>query len=181
MAKIWPVYEGKGSSGETAWADLPVSEAISLFELRPDDFVSDLMTPPKFGDTDRDLWLLGYKHIVVEIGRSEGRRAKWKPGFYRSKVQPDEAVRKLLQQALATALGSENVVRVEYGPTTDSRGHDALKITVVIVPGATEILRKGASLAALVKLQERLSEMGEERTPIIEYATEAELAQDAGA
>ena len=77
-------------------------------------------------------------------------------------------------------LGAENVVRVEFEPATDSQGQDALKITVVIAPGSTEKLAKGASLSALVRLQERLSKMRDDRTPIIEYATEAELAQDGG-
>jgi hypothetical protein len=50
----------------------------------------------------------------------------------------------------------------------------------VITPGATKKLKNGAVLDALVKLQERLREMRESRVPIVEYATEAELAQDAG-
>jgi hypothetical protein len=37
-----------------------------------------------------------------------------------------------------------------------------------------------AVLDALVSLRQRLREMREERIPIIEYATEAELQQDAG-
>ena len=180
MAKIWPVYEGKEPTRGGPWANLPVSEAVSLFELRPEDFVSLSATTPRFGKVDRDLWYLGYKHIVVEIGRNEGRRANWKPGFYRSRVKPEDAFGKLIQQALVAELGTQNVVRVEYQPTTDSQGQDALKITVVIAPGATKKLAKGASLNALVRLQERLSQMQEDRTPIIEYATVAELAQDGG-
>jgi hypothetical protein len=77
-------------------------------------------------------------------------------------------------------LGAENVVRAEYEPTTDSQGRDALKVTVVIAPGATKRLKGQSALSALVGVQKRLREMGEDRTPIIEYATEAELAQDAG-
>ncbi len=180
MAKIWPVYEGRAVTKGGPWAELPVSEAVSLFELQPKDFVSDLATTPRFGRVDRDLWYLGYKHIVVEIGRNEGRRTKWKPGFYRSRVKPEEAFRRLIQQALVAELGAENVVRVEYETTTDSQDQDALKITVVIAPGATGKLAKGASLNALVRLQKRLSEMREDRTPIIEYATEDELKQDGG-
>ncbi len=180
MAKIWPVYEGREPTRGGPWADVPVSDAISLFELRREDFVSDLSATPRFGKGDRDLWYLGYKHIVVEIGRNEGRRIKWKPGFYRSRVKPEDAFAKLIQQALVSELGAENVVRVEYEPAIGSQGQDALKITVVIAPGAVKKLSKGASLDALVRLQARLSEMRENRTPIIEYATEAELAHDGG-
>ncbi|HEX9904118.1 MAG TPA: hypothetical protein VGA77_04065 [Propylenella sp.] len=180
MAKIWPVYEGKEPTMGGPWAELPASEAISIFELRPGDFVSDPEMTPRFGNVDRDLLYAGFRHIVVEIGRSEGRRVNWKPGFYRSRVKPEDAFGRLIRQALAAELGQDNVVRVEYGPAIDSLGRDALRVTVVVAPGATKKLKSGAALDALVRLRERLHEMREERTPIIEYATEAELREDVG-
>jgi hypothetical protein len=179
MAKIWPVCEGASPTRGEPWAELPLSEAISLFELDREGFVSELTRTPRFGDTDDDLWYLGYRHIVVEIDPSESRRAKWQPGFYRSRVKPQEAFRRLIQQALVTELGQENVIRVEYEPTADSRGQDALGIMVVIKPKATKKLATEAPLKALVSLRKRLREMRDDRTPIIQYATEAELAQDA--
>lgn len=179
MAKIWPVYEGKEPTIGEPWARIPASEAVTLFELRHNDFVSDLAPPrPRFGDVDRDLTYAGHKHIVVEIERDEGEKAKWKPGFYKSRVKPNEAFRRLIHQVLATELGRKNVVRLEFEPTTDSRGQEALKITVVIPPRATKKLKGASVLDALVKLQDRLREMHENRTPIVEYATEAELKRD---
>ena len=86
----------------------------------------------------------------------------------------------MIRQALVTELGDENVERLETEPTTDSRGQDALKITIVIAPDATRRFKSGAVLDALVSLKERLFELGEHRTPIIEYTTEAELEQDDG-
>jgi len=179
MAKIWPVSEGREHTPPARWAEIPISEAIPLFELRSEDFVSDLAAPPRFGDPDRDLWYAGSKHVVVEVARKEGQHAKWKPGFYKSRIAPKEARIRLVRQALATELGDENVLRVELQPTTDYQGRDALKITVVIAPGATQRL-KDRVLDALVALQKRLREMGDSRVPIIEYATEAELAEDDG-
>jgi hypothetical protein len=129
---------------------------------------------------DRDLTYAGFKHIVVEVERNEGRQAKWKPGFYMSRIKPEEAFGRLIRQALAVELGKENVVRLNWEPTTDSRGQEALKVTVVIAPEATEKLKSGAVLDALVGLQKRLHEMGEDRIPIVDYVTEAELRQDAG-
>lgn len=179
MAKIWPVHEGKEPTQGGPWAELPVSEAIAIFELNPDGFVSDSASDVRFGDVNRDLWFAGFKHIVVEIGRSEGRRVGWKPGYYKSPVSPEDAFGRLIQQALATELDEQNVLRIEYGPGTDSLGRDALRVTVVIAPDATAKLQSGAALDALVRLRERLHEMREERTPIVEYATEAELQEDA--
>ena len=180
MAKIWPVYEGKEPTRGGPWAEIPVSEAIELFELQPDDFVSDLEITPRFGNVDRDLWHAGFKYIVVEIEHSEGRRAKWRSGFYRSPITPREAFDRLVRRALIAELGDDNVIRVDWKPAVDSRGQEAIKFTIVIPQGATQKLSDRAVLDALVSLQERLSEMREERTPIIEYATEAELQQDGG-
>jgi hypothetical protein len=180
MAKIWPVYEGNRPTAGWPWAELPLSEAATLFELRPEDFVSNLDTTPRFGRTDLDLTFVGFKHIVVEVERNEARHSKWKPGFYKSRVKPRDAFGRLIQQALVSELGANNVVRVEWTPAVDSQGQPALKITVVIAPDATRKLKNGAVLDALVSLQERLREMRDDRVPIIEYATEAELKQDVG-
>ena len=180
MAKIWPVYEGREPTRPSPWVDLPLSDAIALFELRPNDFVSDLTVPPRFGDQNRDLWFAGFKNVVVQIEPDEGRKAKWKPGFYKSRIKPKEAFRRLVQQSFRDVLGANNLVRVQYQSAIDSQGRDALKITVVIAPDAIQRLPRGAALDAAVRLQERLNEMRDDRTPIIEYATEAELLQDAG-
>jgi hypothetical protein len=156
-------------------------EAVDLFELRQSDYLSDLATTPRFGGQDSDFGTFaGFRHIVVEIDRNEGRQAEWKPGFYRSRVTPGDARSRLIEQALTIELGAENVVRLEIEPTSNSQGRDALKITVVIPPGAIQKLQDGAVLRALVKVQERLIEMGVDRTPIVEYTTEEELAEDGG-
>lgn len=187
MANIWPVYEGKAPTPTTSeptvggpWAHLPLREAAQLFELGPEDRVSDITSTPRFGDVDRDVRSAGFKYIVVEVGRNEAKHAPWKPGFYKSKVPPKEAFSRLIKHALAEKLGEANVIDVKYEPTIDSLGREALKITVVIPEGAARRLANGAALDALVGLQARLREMREERPPIIEYATEAELQPDAG-
>ena len=178
MASVWPVYEGREPTSGGPWAILPVSDAIKLFDLRPDDFVSDLGQTPRFGDASRELSHAGFKYIVVEIRRDEGSTAGWRPGFYKSGISPDEAFGILIKHALTTELGAENVRSVHYEPTTDSRGNDALRIIVIVETAAIERLGKGAPLNALIRLREQLSEMQEQRVPIIEYSTEEELAQD---
>lgn len=180
MAKIWPVYNGNDPTRGGPWAELPLTKAINLFGLRPDNFLSGLdETPrPRFGNQYESHFYKGYKHIVVEVGQSEARKTKWRPGFYKAEVTPSEAFDLLVKDALASTLGWDNVLRVLRESAADSRGHDALKFTVVIAPNAIPALAE-KSLDALVNLQSRLSEMREERTPIIEFSTEEELAQNA--
>ena len=180
MAKVWPVFDGNLPAAGPPWARLSLPEAIAIFELRQEGFVSDLEPDRHFGVIERDLTYAGFKHIVVEVDRNEAQKANWKPGFYKSRVKPHEAFGRLIRQALAAKLGRDNVMRVDWEPTVDSQGQDALEITVVIAPGATQKVKKGAVLDALVNLRERLQEMRDNRVPIVRYATEAELAHDAG-
>ena len=77
---------------------------------------------------------------------------------------------------VATANLTPSVVRyVMSEPTTDSGGEEALRITIVIAPGAAEAVSGDAVLDALVMSQDRLRKAGEERFPIVEYAAEDEL------
>ncbi|MGH7185919.1 MAG: hypothetical protein ACREIB_06550, partial [Pseudomonadota bacterium] len=99
MAKVWPVYEGDPNTIGGPWAELPLDEAILVLELRPEHFVMDLSRTPKFGDTRSNLTLLGYRHVVVEVGGDEGN-AQWKSGFYRSPLSPSKAFHRLLQRQI---------------------------------------------------------------------------------
>jgi hypothetical protein len=64
-------------------------------------------------------------------------------------------------------------------PTTDSEGREALRITLVIAPGATDRISGDAALNTLFHIQKRLNEAGDDRFPIVEYATSEEFAGDA--
>lgn len=175
MANIWRVYEGREPTVGEPWVRLPLAAVIVAFDLRPADFVSDLRHTPRFGDEKRDLRHAGFRHIVVEVEDREALQPNWQPGFYKARVSPEEAPGRLLRQALAAQLGEDNMLRVELHPTTDFEDREALRITVVIPPDATQRLKANV-LDALVAARERLRDMGDDRTPLIEYATEAELA-----
>lgn len=71
--------------------------------------------------------------------------------------------------------------RVLTRPTTDSEGNEALRITVVLKPEAVHRMTGDEALDLLVGLQQQLSDAGEERFPMVEYATEEELAEEEGA
>jgi hypothetical protein len=77
---------------------------------------------------------------------------------------------------VATAnLTPQVVVRASSSPTSDSEGRDALRIMIVIEPDAVTRVSGDAVVDTLVQLHDRLRREGEERFPIVEYATEEEL------
>ncbi|MDP4022509.1 hypothetical protein Q8W71_07735 [Methylobacterium sp. NEAU 140] len=71
--------------------------------------------------------------------------------------------------------------RIVAMPMTDSTGHDALRITVVLAPGAARRVTGDVALDVLSSLQQQLQIAGEDRFAFIDYATEEELHADAGA
>jgi len=73
-------------------------------------------------------------------------------------------------------LGRKDVLRVVSESTIDSEGQEALGILIVIAPGVAERFKGDEVLDTLVQILNQLRDAGEERFPIIEYATEAELA-----
>jgi len=182
MAEIWPVYEGREPAIGDPWARLPLAEAIALCELRSRDFLSDLAARPRprFGDVERDLSYAGFKHVVVVVEKDEAREANWRPGYYKSRLEPKEVFRRLIEQPLVATLGEGNVVRVEAASATDFHGQDAINVTVVIAPDALQRLTGPTTIEARQRLRERLREMRVTATPFVYYATEAELAEDAG-
>ncbi|MGC2778811.1 MAG: hypothetical protein WA418_24595 [Bradyrhizobium sp.] len=86
-------------------------------------------------------------------------------------------INQIAKEVAAAHLSSENIVDAISEPTTDSEGRDALRITIVIKPGVVQRFAGDAVLDTLVQIQDRLREAGEERFPIIEYATEDELQE----
>ena len=81
-----------------------------------------------------------------------------------------------IAREVATAnLTPKSVQNILTEPATDSEGHEALRITIVIKPGMALKLKGDAVLDTLVDIQRKLLEAGEERFPIVGYATEDEL------
>jgi hypothetical protein len=81
----------------------------------------------------------------------------------------------IARAAATTHLGKAAFSDVFSEPTTDSEGRDALRITIVVEPEAVDKIEGDAVLDTLVELHDNLREAGDERLPIVEYATEEEL------
>ena len=87
-----------------------------------------------------------------------------------------ERVTQISTEVAKVNFGAENVVRVESEPTTDSQGEEALNLLIVVAPALAETISGEAVVDTLSQIIDRLQEAGDERFPIIEYATEEELA-----
>jgi len=83
-----------------------------------------------------------------------------------------------IAKRIATAnLSSQNFTSIASSTGVDSAGQEALRITITIPPGAESKITGDAALNTLVQMQDSLREAGEDRFPIIEYATTKELAE----
>ena len=87
----------------------------------------------------------------------------------------DKRIREIAREIASTNLDSANISSVASSTAVDSSGQEAVRITIVIKPGVEEKIKGDAALDTLVQLQDRLRKEGEERTPIVEYATKNEL------
>jgi hypothetical protein len=84
-------------------------------------------------------------------------------------------ISEITEEVARAKLTPKVVKQVLAEPTTDSEGHEALRVTIVIEPGAAIKLNGDLILDTLVQVQDRLYEAGEDRFPIVEYATQDEL------
>ena len=84
----------------------------------------------------------------------------------------------IAKQVATANLSSTMVSSAISAPGFDSEGHDALRITIVLTPASSTAAIDGDKLLdTLVQIQEQLRKRGEERLPIIEYATTKELEE----
>jgi hypothetical protein len=86
-----------------------------------------------------------------------------------------EQISQIVSEVVQANTTPTSVRSVITEPAADSEGKDALRITIVITPEAVTQLAAGPVVDTLVQVQDRLRDAGEERFPIIEYATEEEL------
>jgi hypothetical protein len=89
----------------------------------------------------------------------------------------DLSIVRIATQVATANLSSQNVTSVTSSTATDSEGREALRITIIIPPSAELRIEGSTALKTLIEMQAYLQKAGEERFPIIEYATKGELAE----
>ena len=90
-----------------------------------------------------------------------------------------EDIDRIVKEAASAVYGPAAISRVSSKPVADSCGDDALSVSIVFARGQYEGAKGVSALAALSKIDRSLQEHGEERFPILSYATEEELEEEA--
>ncbi|WP_428534171.1 hypothetical protein [Rhodopila sp.] len=86
-------------------------------------------------------------------------------------------VNQVVKMAAVAALKREGL-RIYNVPATDSDGREALHVTIILLGGKRKEVSGDSALDAIVRIQRDLRRSGEERFPIIEFATDEEMAPD---
>ena len=79
-----------------------------------------------------------------------------------------QALAKSIVRKSTPAIELEDVVTEDV---TSSEGEDALRITLILSPSSADAISGEDALKLLVDIREALNRGGEDRLPIVEYAT----------
>lgn len=90
-------------------------------------------------------------------------------------------VDRIATQAALKALSASSLLRTLAEETTDSEGQEAILVTLVINDLQRSPVTGDDAADAIVNVRQGLQSAGEDRTVIIEFATEEDLKADGGA
>lgn len=87
-------------------------------------------------------------------------------------------ISRIAEQVARESLGTENVVRVAAEPMVDWTGAEAWRVLIVIAPDALPRILGDPLANNLINIQKEVQKAGDDRFAFVEYATEAELAEN---
>ena len=91
----------------------------------------------------------------------------------------DPRLQKLFSQVIGGKVSARHLVEFRTEPSVDAAGQDALRVTLVLTElGARELTGDQVS-SLLIELHDSLVREGDERFPVLHFATVADL-QDTG-
>ena len=88
---------------------------------------------------------------------------------------------KIAEDAARRSLSTRSFLRAQIAPTTDSEGHDAIIVTLVINDLRSAPVSGDEAGDAILNVKQALQAAGENRSIIVDFATERELESDGGA
>lgn len=90
-----------------------------------------------------------------------------------------EQISQIVSNVVAGKTSPSSVRAVSSEPATAFEGDEAVRIMIVLTPDAVAQLAAGLAGDTVVQIMDRLREAGEERFPLLQFATEQEL-EDVG-
>lgn len=90
----------------------------------------------------------------------------------------DPQIQKLMKQIAAGVFPASELLEVHSEPALDAAGQDALRITLVLTDEAAKALTGKQIASLLTDLHDRLQTVGDDRFPLLHYATPSDLGDD---
>lgn len=90
-----------------------------------------------------------------------------------------ERISQIVSDVIATKTSPSGVRAVSSEPATAFEDEEAVRIMIVLTSDAVAQLAAGLAGDTVVQIMDRLREAGEERFPLLQFATEQEL-EDVG-
>lgn len=87
----------------------------------------------------------------------------------------DPQIQKLMKKVAAGIIPGNQLVEVRSEPAVDAEGKDAVRITLVVSDKAASTLTGEQLASLLVDIHDCLLSEGDERFPLIDYATPSDL------
>lgn len=84
-------------------------------------------------------------------------------------------IERIAREVVTANTAPDSVQSVTASSSSGWTGEDTLRISIVVAPKAAAELQGEAPLKILVQLQDRLQQAGDDRFPIIDYATTDEI------
>jgi hypothetical protein len=91
---------------------------------------------------------------------------------------PSSTIDEIVRTVASKKLPPESVDHVASSDSTDSEGHDAVRIVIYLNPNRLQDVDGDAVLDTLLGIQSQLSAAGEDRFPLVEYASIDDIEPD---
>jgi hypothetical protein len=161
--------------------EIPIAEALQRYPSSRWRFLSE--QPPRINEPTAVSDGSDFNLVVVRLDGDETRDGIRHAGYYVvERLEPRDATQWLVERALRSEVGNENVVRVIVdGSWMDSENRPAYKVTVEIPQGAVDRISGEAAIKAFRRLRALIEHWPRNGTPLLQYATAAELERHVAA
>jgi hypothetical protein len=178
MASILYARDGVRFSNADLRDEVTIVEAREMFPPERCKWVPVPARFDKINTTTSVSEVSDFRYVILWVHENEGLPA----GYYViDSLTPSVATKKIVERIFISEIGRERIVDVSVGSRLDSEGRPALKVTVEIPEGASRKIGGEEAINAARRLRALVEQWPRNGTPLIQYATKAELQRNAAA